>query len=348
MGRSQLVRAADLVVVLLLAVSAQVQIWSQDASSWQSGPAPNAALAALGTLPLLVRRKHPLLALSVIVVSGWLQYELDAGLGQAFFAMVIALYSVGAHGSRRDATLGLGLVAAVVLATDVPRLRDGDPLDEVVPAWFVLGGLWGFGRWMQRRRHEMRQLHEHAIVLEQTRDEEARSAVAAERARIARELHDLVAHSMGVIVIQSQAAQRVLRDDPAAADRALRSIESTGRQGMAEMRRLLDVLVGTDDDVPHAPQPSLRTSSRWSSRSALPASRSSSGSRARRASSPRASTCRRTASCRRRSPTRCATPVVRTPPSACGTTATASRSRSPTTVRELATARPGARADRDA
>ena len=258
MGRSQAARTADAVVVVLLALSAQVQIWSQDASSWQSGPAANAALAAIGTLPLLVRRRHPLLALSVIVVAGWLQYELDAGLGQTFFAMVIALYSLDAHGSRRDALLGLGVVAAAILATDVPRLANGEPWDEVVPAWFVLAGIWGFGRWMRWRRKEMRQLHEHATVLERTRDEDARTAVAAERARIARELHDLVAHSMVVIVIQSQAAQRVLRDDPAAADRALRSIESTGRQGMAEMRRLLDVLVGSDDDVPHAPQPSLR------------------------------------------------------------------------------------------
>ena len=104
----------------------------------------------------------------------------------------------------------------------------------------------------------MSRLHEHTLVLEQGHEERAREAVAAERARIARELHDLVAHSMGVIVIQSQAAQRVLRADPAKAEHALTSIEVTGRQGLAEMRRLLDVLIGADDKAPLTPQPALR------------------------------------------------------------------------------------------
>jgi signal transduction histidine kinase len=94
--------------------------------------------------------------------------------------------------------------------------------------------------------------------LERDREEAARAAVDAEPARIARELHDLVAHSMGVMVIQAQAAQRVLRIDPAATEQALTSIEVTGRQGLAEMRRLLDVLVGTEETAPLAPQPALR------------------------------------------------------------------------------------------
>jgi signal transduction histidine kinase len=258
MSLSRAARIADVVVVLLLAGSAQLQIWTRDASAWQSGPAVNAALAALATVPLLVRRRHPLLVLSVVVVAGWLQYELDGDLGQPFFALVLALYSVAAHANRMQALLGAGAAAAALLSSDLPRLRDGAPWDEVVPAWFVLAGLWGFGRWMRRRRGEVQRLHDHASMLERTREEDTRAAVVAERARIARELHDLVAHSMGVIVIQSQATQRVLRHDPLAAERLLKSIESSGRQGLAEMRRLLDVLDGAEESAPLSPQPSLQ------------------------------------------------------------------------------------------
>ena len=258
MSLSRAARIADVLVVVLLAGSAQLQVWTRDASAWQSGPAVNAALAAVATLPLLVRRRHALLVLSVVVVAGWLQYEVDGDLGQPFFALVLGLYSVAAHANRMQALLGAGAAAAVLLWSDLPRLRDGAPWDEVVPAWFVLAALWGFGRWMRRRRREVQRLHEHTSMLERSREEDTRAAVAAERARIARELHDLVAHSMGVIVIQSQAAQRVLRHDPLAAERSLTSIESSGRQGLAEMRRLLDVLVGAEDAAPLSPQPSLQ------------------------------------------------------------------------------------------
>src|SRR5687768_3555271 len=231
MSLSRVARIADVLVVVLLAGSAQLQVWAREPSAWQSGPAVNAALAAVATIPLLVRRRHALLVLSVVVIAGWLQFELDGDLGQPFFALVLALYSVAAHANRTQALLGAGAVAAAVLWADLPRLRDGAPWDEVVPAWFVLAALWGFGRWMRRRRREVQELHEQTSKLELAREEDARVAVSAERARIARELHDLVAHSMGVIVIQSQAAQRVMHHDPLAAEQALTSIESMGRQG---------------------------------------------------------------------------------------------------------------------
>ena len=89
----------------------------------------------------------------------------------------------------------------------------------------------------------MRRLAERTDLLENDRTEATRAAVAYERARIARELHDLVAHSMAVIVLQSQAAERVLDGDPAATRRALGAIEKTGRQGLVELRRMLDVLL---------------------------------------------------------------------------------------------------------
>ena len=129
-----------------------------------------------------------------------------------------------------------------IVLVDVPRLREGDAVDEVAPAWFILLGVWGFGRWMRHRSSEASELIERAEAAERDRTENAVRAVAAERARIARELHDLVAHSMGVIVIQAQRAQRVLKTAPHQTEAALRSIESAGRTGLEEMRRLLGLL----------------------------------------------------------------------------------------------------------
>jgi signal transduction histidine kinase len=145
----------------------------------------------------------------------------------------------------------------MLLAVDVPRLLAGDPVDEVLPAWFVVAGAGALGRWVRHRHRETRELAARAETAERTRAEHAAAAVADERARIARELHDLVAHSMGVIVIQSQAGQRAVEVDPEAARRAFSSIETAGRQGLAEMRRLLQLLTTTDDSSV-APQPSLR------------------------------------------------------------------------------------------
>jgi signal transduction histidine kinase len=258
MTRARLTSLADVGVTALLAGSALLQILLTEASRWENGRTVNAALAACATLPLLFRRRQPLPVLGVVAVASWLQYELDGGLGQPFFAMLLAAYSVAAHAERRHAAAGAAVAGGLVLSIDVPRLRDGAPVDEVLPAWFLVAAVWGFGRWMRSRRHHVADLQLRAETLQRNRDEETRHAVATERTRIARELHDLVAHSMGVIVIQSQAAQRVLRADPARAEQSLLSIETLGRQGMAEMRRLLDVVIGPDEVAPRAPQPSLQ------------------------------------------------------------------------------------------
>ena len=91
-----------------------------------------------------------------VVASAWLQFELGGGLGQPFFAVIIALYAVGAHASRPFTFVGPASVALQAILVDIPRLRDGAPWDEVVPAWFILLGVWGFGRWMHLRARRRR------------------------------------------------------------------------------------------------------------------------------------------------------------------------------------------------
>lgn len=256
MSHARLWLLIDLVVVLALAVTAVAQLWASSPPGLVGGATVHTVLAVSCTLPLLLRRRFAVAVFVTVVVAAWVQFELGGGLGQPFFAMIVALYAVGAHASRPMTYVGPAAVVLQVLLADIPRLRDGAAWDEVVPAWFVLLGVWGFGRWMRHRARAAEELRERAEAAERERHDQAARAVTEERARIARELHDLVAHSMGIIVIQAQGAQRAIDNSPERAREALGSIEAAGRSGLAEMRRLLGLL--TDGaDASTTPQPTL-------------------------------------------------------------------------------------------
>lgn len=251
-------RAAFLFVVAVLFVSAQAQIWMSPAVDSWGGRSALAVLATAFTLPLLVARRHPLVVLLVILAASWAAGWLELALGQPWFASLLAVFALGAHATLRSSGIGMTAVAAGVLSLDLPRLQRGAAIDEVLPAWFIIAGTWGLGRWMQNRRRDHADLVARAEALERDREQATRAAVTYERARIARELHDMVAHSLAVIVLQAQAAERVLDTDRVGARKALGSIESVGRQGLGELRRLLEVLLVTDDADPLAPRPSLQ------------------------------------------------------------------------------------------
>jgi signal transduction histidine kinase len=250
-------RIAGDVVVAVLVVAGQISVWTADSGALADDRPVHALLLAVATVPLLVRRQRPLLVLLLVLGATWVQFELGGEAFAPWFAVLMALYAVGSHGNRRAAVTGAVVTAVVVLAGDIPKLVAGDPVEDVVPAWLVLAGLWGLGRWIRHRRRETEALETRAAVAERDSAEQAARAVADERARIARELHDLVAHSMGVIVIQSQAGQRALDGRPDLARSALASIENSGRQGLAEMRRLLGLLTGAGEGAV-TPQPSLQ------------------------------------------------------------------------------------------
>jgi signal transduction histidine kinase len=246
-------RATYVLLVLFLFVTVQVQVWSSD----DPQPVLHAALAATYTLPLLAARRRPLAVALVVVGAAFADHWLDGHGGQAWFAILLAVYALGRYADSRPSAIGMAAVVAGVLAVDLPRLQDGAPLDEVLPGWFVIAGVWGLGRWIRRRQGETEALQARAALLERDREEAARAAVAHERARIARELHDLVAHGLAVTVLQAQAAQRVLGEDPAAARKSLASIETLGRQGLAELRRLLELLDERGEASPLDPAPTL-------------------------------------------------------------------------------------------
>ena len=251
-------------IALALAGSALYEIWLHPIFD-EGIPGPrltNTLLFLFISLPFAWRRRVPVAVLFVILAATGVQGEFfdtsDQWPLQSFLALLLAFYSVAAHGEPRRAIYGGTAAGAVVVAMALPGLFAGENPGDVIPTWLFLGAAWLMGWTLHRRRVQAVRLEDRAARLEREREENARAAVAEERARIARELHDVVAHSVSVMVVQAQAAQRLVEAEQRDLQRqALGSIETTGRQALVEMRRLLGVLRRTDADPSLAPQPGL-------------------------------------------------------------------------------------------
>ena len=245
-------RAADPALAVAVAVLGLVELAVRHGSGWYGPTAVDVVAALLCSLPLALRVRVPLPVLAAafagtaiaIAYAGSRQGPL-----QVFVALVVASYSVGAHERR----LRLGLASAVVPSAIVAVASSGNAFSFVV--WTF--GFWLVGRVIRRWRERARALEVLTRELEVQRELQAEAAVAVERGRIARELHDVIAHNVSMIVVQAAAAARVLRSDEPDVRAALEAIESTGRETVDEMRRMLGVVRG-DDAASLAPQPSLR------------------------------------------------------------------------------------------
>ncbi|MDP8939029.1 MAG: histidine kinase dimerization/phosphoacceptor domain-containing protein, partial [Actinomycetota bacterium] len=255
--REQATKWAEWLVVLLLGGTALYEIWISPGAAWTGSTVVSTLLAAAIILPVLFRRRFPLAVLLTILAISAVQYVYGGNAFQPFFAFMLALYAVAAHSELRRAVLGGVIGGIAVIAADFTKLLESESIGEVVPAWFFIAGVWAFGRWMRSRRFQTRQLENRAARLEIEREEKARIVVAEERARISRKLHDVVAHSVSAMVVQAQAAQRLIDAEHSELRQLLGSIETTGRQALVEMRRLLGVLRRTDADLSLTPQPGL-------------------------------------------------------------------------------------------
>jgi len=216
--------------------------------------------AALVTAAVLaVRRSHPLAALAC-VLRGFAALSLadpPADPTWQFFASFVAVYSVGAHTPARTSLAALVLT---LLFFAVGSLTDGERSStaDLGYVWFLFGGCWLLGRLVARGAVRARALERHAVRLEVDRDAAARAAVAVERARIARELHDVIAHGVSVMVLQTAGVRRLLHDEQARERDVLQGVEESGRQALGELRRLLGMLRESDGEADGLePQPSL-------------------------------------------------------------------------------------------
>jgi signal transduction histidine kinase len=202
-------------------------------------------LVLLHTLPLAARRRFPLAVLATTVASGLAFVALGLPPDMLWVAIPVAVYSVAAYGDRWVALVGLAVAEAGLPVVQLTPGRTG--VNTWVGNMGFLAATWLLGHFVGVRRLYVLQLEERTAELEQAREELARRAVVEERLRLARELHDVVAHAMSVIAVQSGVGAHVADTQPKEAAKALAAIEATSRAVLTELRRLLGVLRQADE-----------------------------------------------------------------------------------------------------
>ncbi|MER5791871.1 histidine kinase [Streptomyces sp. NPDC001980] len=243
----------DLLLVVLVAVPPVIR----PEPGWRPVWVQTVVYAAL-VLPLLWRRRRPALVAAVVTAGFWAQYlgqvwGQEPGRGAVALAAVLATLTV--RGLRRAAAATVVCATVCVLLWIPVWQRDyGGP--GARGAWLtplavglLLAGAWVFGEYVRARRAYVAEFERRAALAESKRLALARVAVAEERARIAREIHDVLAHSVSVMVLNAEGARLMRQVDPAAVDRTLGVISATGREALGELRRLLEVLRTPDADA---------------------------------------------------------------------------------------------------
>jgi signal transduction histidine kinase len=254
--------AADALLGGLLAVVSLIALVFQARSEHMPPQGPLAvALVLAGSLPLAWRRRHPLganLAVGAAAIAYGIAPFPDL-VTPVPLGGVVALYSAVAWCDRRVAVIaGVASAVGVVVVALLPATNT-DLLDFSFTT-LLLAGAWVLGDSARIRRAYTAELEARAAGLARERDLEARRAVTAERARIARELHDVIAHHVSMMVVQAEAGPVLVEGgDPAGASRAFDTISGIGRQALVEMRRLLGVLrqEGGEAAPSLAPQPGV-------------------------------------------------------------------------------------------
>lgn len=256
--RAQLLDVLLAVAIGIVSIFVASRVTESGAVTPQAGAV---ALLVVQSIALVFRRRWPIAVYSVVgvgtVLYAWLGYpEAAGGLG-----VLLAIYTVAAHTPLREAIVAAGIYIVGMALSLIGFARDeGVPLDVFLADFLVnlLALILAFtvGVTIRTRRAYVASLEARAALLEREREENALLAVALERGRIARELHDVVAHSVSVAVVQSTAAERLVETDPPAAREAMRNVAAVGREALSEMRRVLGVL-RDDAGAGLVPQPGI-------------------------------------------------------------------------------------------
>ena len=253
--------------VVAFTLTSQYEIWVGPlplVAGTASGPKPVlAGIAMLISIGLAIRIRYPLLALAAVMspfaVHGILGHFYPTGglnLFEVFLAQVFIVYSTAAHTSGRTTYAAAVMVVAFQLIAYGPTMPRS--LNQAFGEWVFYAVAWAFGKTLQHRERHGNRLEARTAELEAQREVQIQAAVTEERSRIARELHDVVAHSVSLMVLQAGAARQSLDSQPVKARESLLSVESTGRSAMSELRRLVAMLrqPGQEDELD--PQPSFR------------------------------------------------------------------------------------------
>jgi signal transduction histidine kinase len=251
----------DALLAAALAALGVAELWVPFASVYGEGSPVVSTLGVLASAALLTqRRSHPALSIGVFVV--WLVIGVLT-LGQVhalFFGQVVpfmvALYSLARHGRGRLPVLGAAVGALTLLFADLtlPQLQD---VDEIVFHWTVCAVAFAVGWGLRSSEERAVAAAVRANEAAAESRERARIAVAEERARIARELHDVLAHSVSLMVVQAGAAEQVVDDDAEYVRRALETIRTTGTESLDEVRRVVSILRESGEEAGLEPQPGM-------------------------------------------------------------------------------------------
>ncbi|MFB8212944.1 sensor histidine kinase [Streptomyces sp. NPDC056010] len=247
----------DIGVVLLVQAAVSVP-WVLPRDP-QLEPATPAAylLTTLTVLPLLWRRRAPVRVLLAVMAAQGLYGVAVDGPGQTLpYTGLVALYSVAAYAPARARRLCGALTLAIVFPS--VAFNTGEAR-ELVFSLMVFTAAYGFGRFTDTRQAYTRAVEDRARQLEVTRRIEAEQAAARERARIAREMHDILSHAVSLMIVQAEAGPVAVRTAPERAEAAFDAISETGRDAMVQLRRMLGVLRESEQGpgAPRSPQPAL-------------------------------------------------------------------------------------------
>jgi signal transduction histidine kinase len=259
-SRSALSMVRDIAIAIVLAVLGTAEVWVPlNSRSGHGSRVLSTILVFVVCLPLALRRRYPL------GVAVWLMlaFPLSHVFGHTyvlfygqFIPMAVSLYTVARLGRGRAPFYGAAL-AALVLLTGTLLVPEQRGAGDIVFNWGVLTLVWVAGFGLRTYERRARANLQRAIDIEIAAVSATSAALIEERTRIARELHDIVAHSVSVMVVQAGAAEQMVEDDPAYVREALRTIRTTGASALSEMRKVVAMLREGDETGSRSPQPGL-------------------------------------------------------------------------------------------
>jgi signal transduction histidine kinase len=236
---------ADAALAAVVGLVTVVSVMVQDRNEPEDLRLLGVVLLVAQTVPLVWRRQRPVVVLAIVAGATLIYGAAELPDPPLQFAILLAFYTVGAH-TPRSVSVRCAVAMVVGGIVTLALARDSDAADVAV-SFFAAATAWVTGDAARTQR-------ERAVWLEERRVDAARQAAADERLRIARDLHDIVAHHVSVMAVQAEAAQEVLAARPDRAERAMSDVADTARATLGELRRLLGVLRADGD---RAPQPDL-------------------------------------------------------------------------------------------
>jgi signal transduction histidine kinase len=251
--------AGDALLAFVLAATSVVPVLGGD-PSWGKPKTLGVALALLSTVPIAWRARRPLLAAAIVLAANGACIYAAApqqAAFQPFVALVLAAYSVGSRAEGRRALRVPPVLAVAAIPIFVAAVMHGQDPGNAIPSYVWLLAAWAVGRSVRSWRTKSVALEIANRELSEQRELQAQAAVMVERGRIARELHDVVAHNVSMMVVQAGAAARVLDGEQPDVRNALDVIATAGRETVDEMRTLLGVLRSDDGPATLKPQPGL-------------------------------------------------------------------------------------------